>query len=61
MFELQRRISGLLTASIILLYNGCPPNNHDYLCRREEDPDTAPCEQCWTNYLYKLANGEDNC
>lgn len=46
----------LLQLDLIILNDGCPPDNTKYLCRMGEECDTD-CLRCWEKYLHWAANG----
>lgn len=48
--------ANLLDLALIILHNGCPPDNTMYLCLMDEEPEPR-CEECWSRYLFWAANG----
>lgn len=48
---------GLLSAALILLEDGCPPEAGQQLCRIEDADDGSCCMRCWRRYLFYVANG----
>ena len=47
----------LLGCALMVLADGCPPEQHMQLCSMMEDADGDSCSVCWQNYLYYVANG----
>ena len=44
----------------ILLDDGCPPDQKYYRCRNcPDDTEELQCKQCWSEYLFKVVNGDD--
>lgn len=52
------RETDLLRLALLILHDGCPPDNRMYLCRMGEEPE-ADCRLCWEHYLFWAANGYD--
>lgn len=47
----------LLTAAVICLDDGCPPEQGMQVCRMHEDDGGESCRECWRRYLLWIANG----
>lgn len=48
----------LLRCCTDLIYDRCPPDRSAYLCMQAECEDEDMCRRCWSNNVYKIANGE---
>ena len=49
----------LLKCALMILNDECPPNQKAYLCAIDDDNGEVRCNECWQNYLFAIANGED--
>ncbi len=47
----------LLSLSLLILQDSCPPDHTMYLCKRSEEYDEDCCRRCWTMFLFWAANG----
>ncbi len=39
-----------------ILYDQCPFESDQYICRNGEVFDETACTRCWEQYLYKIIN-----
>lgn len=58
--ESVTRPPDLLTAAVICLDDGCPPEEAMQMCRMCEDYGGESCRECWYTYLLWVANGRRN-
>lgn len=49
---------GLFRCGIAILNDACPFDSASYLCKQAEWCDEDICNRCWSDYLFKVANGE---
>ena len=53
------KIVALLRCGLLLIDDGCPPDQEAYLCAIEDADDGSVCERCWRRYLFAVANGQN--
>ena len=58
--DAEQKAIKLFHCALAVLNDWCPFEEQHQLCRRNEDYLEGICDLCWSNYLFKVINGEEN-